>query len=140
MMIDNLESGRRYSCGLCLFTVLAELDGHRTALEKAAAKETELFTPQQYEATFERRLFRNTLGLDVRLTQGECKQNFCSRVKQLFCSDRLISLVFSHVDHEQPDRQFRVTLDVSDAGQWEGKLATIILNKPLKIPPPSCKP
>lgn len=68
---------------VCLFTVLTELDGHRAALEKTAAKETELFTPQQYEATFERRLFRTTLGLDIRLTQGKCKQNICLRVKQL---------------------------------------------------------
>lgn len=74
MMIASHVSGR---CYCCLFTVLTELDGHRAALESTAAKETELFTPQQYEATFERRLFRNTLGLDIRLTQGKCKQNIC---------------------------------------------------------------
>lgn len=95
--VDQME-GRKIN----FRKLLTELDGHRAALESTAAKETELFTPQQYEATFERRLFRNTLGLDIRLTQ-----------------DRLISLVFSHVDHEQSDRQFRVTLDVSDTGQWE---------------------
>ena len=40
------------------------------------------------------------------------------------CTDRLISLVFSHIDSKQPDRQFRVTLDVSDTGHWEGKSTT----------------
>ena len=50
--------------------VLAELSESGAELERAAAREAELFTPQQYEATFERRLFRNTLGLDIRLTEG----------------------------------------------------------------------
>lgn len=54
----------------------------------------------------------------------------------MFCSDRLISLVFSHVDHEQSDRQFRVTLDVSDTGQWEGKLSTITYCDDYIPPPP----
>lgn len=42
----------------------------QAVLERSSTKETELFTPQQYEATFERRLFSNALGLDIRLTQG----------------------------------------------------------------------
>ena len=43
-------------------------------------------------------------------------------------ADHLISLVFTCVDHEQPDQQFRVTLDVSDTGHWEGKsLQNLIL-------------
>lgn len=54
----------------------------------------------------------------------------------MFYLDRLISLVFSHVDHEQPDRQFRVTLDVSDTGQWEGKLSTISIIIVTIISPP----
>ena len=41
-------------------------------------------------------------------------------------ADRLISLVFDCVDHKQPDDQFRVTLDVSDTGRWEGKSRHIL--------------
>lgn len=51
--------------------VLAELKEMQAAVETSSSKEAELFTPQQYEATFERRLFSNTLGLDIRLTQGQ---------------------------------------------------------------------
>ena len=73
------ESCAGYCLSLCLqchchcvvsLAVLAELSESGAELERAVAREAELFTPQQYEATFERRLFRNTLGLDIRLTQG----------------------------------------------------------------------
>ena len=53
-----------------VLTVARGLEDAREALDKTATREAELFTPQQYEATFERRLFHNTLGLDIRLTQG----------------------------------------------------------------------
>ena len=53
-----------------LLAVLGELEQMRAALASATERERELFVPQQYEATFERKLYRHTLGLDIRLTQG----------------------------------------------------------------------
>lgn len=50
--------------------MVSKLEERRVRLDEVASKEEMLFTPQQYEATFERKLFSNTLGLDIRLTQG----------------------------------------------------------------------
>ena len=50
--------------------VLEKLQRTRGALEAATNKETELFIPQNYDATFDKALFRCTLGLDIRLTEG----------------------------------------------------------------------
>ncbi|CAI7992319.1 Coiled-coil domain-containing protein 173 [Geodia barretti] len=82
--------------------VLGKLQRNRGALEAATKRETELFVPQSYDATFDRALFRRTLGLDIRLSE-----------------DRLISLVFSQIDPQQCDQQFRVVLDISETGDWE---------------------
>ena len=50
--------------------VLGKLQRNRGALEAATKRETELFVPQSYDATFDRALFRRTLGLDIRLSEG----------------------------------------------------------------------
>ena len=50
--------------------MVGELHQAREALDSVSCRESELFTPHQYEATFERRLFRQVLGLDIKLTQG----------------------------------------------------------------------
>lgn len=51
--------------------MLEKLQRTRGALEAATNREAELFIPQNYDATFDKALFRRTLGLDIRLSEGK---------------------------------------------------------------------
>lgn len=43
-----------------------------------------------------------------------------------FATDRLISLGFKHIVRADPDSVFRLVLDISDDGKWEGKYTLLL--------------